>query len=234
MNQGGAAMLFRLKLALIVVGCVLAFVGAREFIVSSGTTSKPATVQLADLESGAPPPNNHLQIGPHTALYPASVYAYEQAKNAEVRPGPESKVQYCFYPIISDAHPFHQALAKLEQKYGGLQNVPETEPEPEIATFAVLVKTRRFPKIGAIPDAIANPDSVEGLVINQIDSLTTEESKLVQESFPRLDLTKVLILEEGRRPAPLYKSLGMVTGGAALVAAGAIMFIVKRGRAVTS
>lgn len=66
--------MFRIKLAMLVGGGVLAFVGFQEFRVSQGTTTEPQKVSLADLESGTIPDNAHLEIGEHIAHYGASVY----------------------------------------------------------------------------------------------------------------------------------------------------------------
>lgn len=44
------------------------------------------------------------------------------------------------------------------------------------------------------------------------------------KSFPGIDLTRVLILEEGRQPASLFKSLGLVFGGVVLAGLGSDWF----------
>lgn len=210
----------RIAVLLIVGGGFLSFVGGQEFLVGRGASSKPVAVDLARLEAGEAAPNNHLRVGEHIALYPACVYSYQTTKHAAGDPSPSAKVNYCFYPIISREHEFIRDLSELNAKYHGMGNVPDNIPAPEIRQFAILVKTRQFKTIGAIPGDIDTADSVEGLVVNQIDSLDGEEEKLIKESFPNLDVDRVLILEEGRRPASLVKSLGMMAGGVALVLGG--------------
>ncbi len=68
----------------------------------------------------------------------------------------------------------------------------------------------------------------QNLVINQIDSLDSEEEDLVKQNFAKADLDKVLILEEGREPASLFKSLGMVFGGIVLTLGGAAWMFLGR------
>jgi hypothetical protein len=84
----------------------------------------------------------------------------------------------------------------------------------------VIVKTHKFKTIGAIPDGLDMEDSVQVLVINRIDSLGQEERELVLENSPGVNLDKVWIVEEGRRPASLAKSGGMTFGGVLLAAPG--------------
>lgn len=61
--------MFRIKLAMIVGGGFIAFMGYEQFKVSSGTTAEPVSVSLADLEAGKIPDNAHLNIGEHIALH---------------------------------------------------------------------------------------------------------------------------------------------------------------------
>lgn len=209
---------------MLIGGGMLAFWGTQEFLVSYGADHKAVEVELATIEGGETPAGNHVKLGEHWAIYGACVYAYRQGKYDHGEPDAGTSVDYCFYPIISDAHPFMTALGELSDKYDGLENVPDSAAWPDIQqhTFTVLVKTKQFKKIGAIPDGISAQDSLQGLIINQIDSLDSEEEGLVKQSFPQANLDKVLILEAGRAPASLIKSLGMMFGGLALVIGGGV------------
>lgn len=208
----------RIRLALIVIGGMVAFFGLQEFRVSRGTSTEPVSIELAELESGKPLPNNHLQIGPHVALYPATVYMYRQGKYSSAEPTTSTSVNYCFYPIISKEHPVFTAV--------------EQGQEPGVTNLAVLVKTKRFPTIGSITSETHEEAGVQGLVINEIDALDNDEKKLIQESFPQVDVDKLWILEQDRKPATLAKSLGMLFGGVVLALGGIgwILFERKRTR----
>jgi len=223
--------MIRLNLALIIGGGVLAFFGGQEYLVSSNTQSDPVEVELADLESGEDPSNNYLKIGEHVALYPGAVYYCYVDESSGRDDDPGNKVEYCFYPIISTSHPFMKELdafdEKMIEKYGNLDNVPDSEPWPEVAGLKVLVKSRRFKTIGALPLEIDDSvPGVTGLVINQIDSLGSEEEKLLKESLPELNMDDVLILEAGREPASGLKSVGMMGGGVLLIVVGIGLFFV--------
>jgi hypothetical protein len=189
--------MFRIKLIIAVLGGIIVFWGAQEFRVSQGTSAEPVAADLAALESGQEPPNPHMQLGAHLALYPELVYEVTQSKYASGVPGPTAKVNHCYYPIISPDHPV----------------VRSGDPNARLNQFAVLVRSKRFKTIADIPDESRQEASISGLVVNRIQSLDKEERKLILESFPSLDLDKVLLLEDGRRPASLAKSGGMIGGG---------------------
>jgi hypothetical protein len=172
-----------------------------EWRVGSTSTAEPLPVELAKLESGSVPENNHLKIGPHTACYFATVYTYTTSKKTRQRPNANTKVDYSFYPILSPAHPYVKQIQKLETKYGDLDKVPDEE-FPDLSDFKVLVKTTRFRKVGDIPDdGLHTEGAVQGLVINRISSLNSEEQNLIKRDFPDIDFNKILILDEGRRPS---------------------------------
>jgi len=206
--------MFRIKIAMVIGGAVLAFFGFQEFRVSSGTSSEPLAVNLAELERGEIPSNPHLTIGSHFALYGGCIYEFEQSKYGSGQPSGSSKVTMCYYPIVSAEHPLIQAIANESEDF-------------DFGNLAVVVKTKRFKTFGALPDDIlAQENAVQGLLINKIDSLDGEEKKLLQESFPSVDVDKVLILQEGRKPSSVFLSLGMLLGGVVLSLLGIGSFFI--------
>jgi hypothetical protein len=220
----------RLALILAIGGGVLVFIGGQEWLVSRGAGSEAAAVALADLENGTNPPHNFLRVGEHVAIYPACVYSYKTSKYAAQKDAtPDSALNYCYYPILSPSHAFFKELEQAAAKHGGIDQIPDDQ-FPEINDIRVLVKTQQFKQLRNIPTSIAHRDAIEGVVINQISSLGSEETKLLKQSFSRLDTAKVLILEEGRKPASLLKSLGMVLGGLALIGVGLVLFLANRNR----
>ena len=201
---------------------------AGEYRVSSGATTEAEIVDLSQVEAGARPENSHVQFDSHSAVYAGSVYEYEMDKYETGEPGRGTKVNYTYYPIISAQHPFNVRWDELAAQYGSFEAVPETENLPDLTTFAVLVKTERFTTVGSIPDGIEDGQSVKGLLINRIESLDSEEKKLVGESFPQVNVDSLLILEDGRKPSPATKFMGMIGGGVVLVLAGVGWIIAGR------
>jgi len=212
-------MMFRLKLALIIGGAVLAYFGVQEYRLSMGTSTEPAKVDLAACENGETLENNHVLIGKHVADYNGSVYEYEEGNG---------KVTHTYYPIISDDHPFFEQLAALYEKYGeNIESAPESE-WPSIDTFKVLIKTKRFKTVDSIPDGLGDQEKIQGLVINLVDSMDREEEKLIKQSFPKLNMDDVWIVEDGRKPSSAVSSLGMIGGGGLLSFLGMGLFFVGR------
>ena len=215
----------RLKVLLLIGGGVLAFFGYQEFKLGNDASQTPVAVDLAKLESGEPLPNVHVKVGEHLCIYTASVYRYKTSSSGEEATA-SSRVEFAYFPIISQEHPWFEEARTVIARHGGeVDAVPEKE-WPEIKQFAVLVKTStRFPTVGSIPDEWGEGETVSGLVINRVKKLSGEERDLVQQSFPKLDLEKVLILEEGRRPKSTAASLSMAGGGALLAMVGLISLV---------
>jgi hypothetical protein len=125
------------------------------------------------------------------------------------------KVDYVFYPIVSASNPDIEELTRLQKQFGNIDKVPDEIALPVPEHFVVLVKTRRFSHVRDIPqDFFRKEESIQGLVINEISSLTSAEKSLINDSFPDLSFDKVLILEDGRRPtSPEAAIASMVAGG---------------------
>ncbi len=215
--------MFRLKIAAIIVGGIVGYLGFQEYKVSGGTTPEPQKVDLARLEAGEQVENNHILVGEHAAVYGATVYAYkDDSLNAR------TPLEYVYYPIFSPEVPSIVIYGELKEQYGSWDNIPDGE-RPLIGNFAVLVKTRRFKTFGAIPnDLIRKESSVKGLVINRIKKLGAEESRLLKQSFPMINIEKVLILDQDRRPASFLRSWGFMILGAILILGG-LASLVPRG-----
>ena len=121
--------MFRLKLGLIIGGLVLAYFGVQEFRLSMGTSTEAVQVDLAALEKGEALENNHVLIGEHYADYAGCVYEYEEGNG---------RVTHTYYPVISENHSFFAGLDKLAEKYGNVNDAPESECQPSILSKSWL------------------------------------------------------------------------------------------------
>ena len=196
-------MLFRIKIAAIVLGGMLAYFGIQEYRVSVGTSAEPASVNLSSLEAGETLTNNHVLIGEHVADYAGCVYEYDQDSG---------RVTHMYYPIIAQDHPFFDKLAALYDKYGNPNDIPEAE-FPAIDDFRVLIKTKRYTNQNSIPEGLGAEEKIQGLVVNLIDGMDKEEERLIKQSFPKINMDEILIVEDGRSPTSMLKTLGMIGGG---------------------
>ncbi|MEQ8791039.1 MAG: hypothetical protein RIC55_32555 [Pirellulaceae bacterium] len=216
----------RIKLLMVIGGGVLAWFGFQELLLNSGSSSEAVVVDLAKLESGEPLGDNHVKFGEHLALYPECIYSYSTSSEYEAET-PSTKVDYCYYPVISKSHPSHDDISAFRSKFGELSEVSLAE-YPSLEPFALLVKTRRFRTVGDLPFDFATEPHLQGMVVNQVTSLANDERELLKESFPSMDFEKVVILEDGRAPSAL-KSYGMTFGGVLLTLVGIASFFIGRG-----
>ncbi|MBN2534860.1 MAG: hypothetical protein JXB88_18410 [Spirochaetales bacterium] len=217
-------MLLRVIIILIIGGGALIFFGVRDFILLSDSTPEPQEIDLTVLENDRSLQTNHVRIGPHYALYPACIFEYETEESYSKDYTDSTSVNYVYYPIISQTHPFFIQLAALEAEYGDVDAIPDSL-WPEIEDFSVLVKTTDFITVGSIPETWTYEEGVQGIVINKIKSLDHEEEELLKESFPAADLDNVLILDKGRKPGSLLSPLLMTGGGTALILFGLSIII---------
>lgn len=218
--------MIRLKIALVIIGCVMAYFGYQEFTLSRYSSTEPVTVDMAEIEKGNLPTSNHVLIQEHVALFPLHVFSYSKSKYSNAAPNDSTSVRYVYYPVISKDNAFIKNLDQLIAKHGSMQNIPPEVPIPQITTAHLLVKTHKFDTVGQIPKSIDNVGSLQGLIINQIDSLDNDEANLVRQALPGVDVDKILILEEDRQPASFFKWFGLAGGGIGLCAIGLVwMFL---------
>lgn len=215
--------MFRFGIILVVIGGFLGYEGFKEFRVGQGAGSEPVGVDLADLEGGADPPGPYIRIEatdpPAIPHYDELVYEAEVA-SGETQPSAFSKLTHCYYPIISPEHPDYDALVNY------YASADITMFPPTVSNYRVLVKTHRFKTFGEMQTGLGTiTASVEGLVINKINSLSDDELNLLKQSFPSFDPDQVLILEEGRTPSSAGKWAGLLGGGALLALIGLFMIL---------
>jgi len=91
---------------------------------------------------------------------------------------------------------------------------------------AVVIKTQEFERYGQLQqyanssDVLDSHPKVSGMLINAVGGLTEEQAELIASSMPELDLNKVLILEVDQSPASWPVVVGLLGGGALLLAFG--------------
>jgi len=213
-----AGRLLRLWIAIFVGGAVLIYYGVREARLASGASKDPVSVELSALEKGGALTDTHIVVGKHLRLFPAAIFSYQGTGE----PQPHHSVDYTYYPVISPEHPFLVELARLEQKFGDLDKLPDDQ-WPELKSFRMLVKTTAFSTVGMIPGDIVPGERVQGLVINSVDSLDSEERGLLLQSFPGMNLDNVIIVEMGRKPSSAAGAGALVLLGVLLCASGVVI-----------
>jgi hypothetical protein len=214
--------MIRAVFGIFALGGVLCYIGYTEHKLSKNTSETPVPTNLVQLEYGVDPPNNHIEIGEHVAVYDALVYCIRQGKYEHGEPGPNKPVEYTYYPVISMSHPFVKSMKDLGDKdYDQL--TPEEQDQLTLKDFKVIVRTCRFDTVGDLPESFATEEKVTGMIVNEISSLGYQERNLITETFPGLDTDKLLILQENRKPSSASFSSGMMLGGGFLMVIGGVL-----------
>lgn len=214
---------FRIKLALLVGGAVLAFKGFQEWRLTQNSQAEATYVELAELEAGLEPDNAHLVIGPHWMVSEGCVFNYETSTFSDELT-PSSRLNHAYFPLISETHPYNVAIDHLYATYGDLNAVPDDQ-WPAFENFRVLLKTTAYPTYGDLPEYWVQAEGVQGLVINRVKQLDGEETALLLESYPDVDLEQLLVLEAGRKPIGSVVGYAMMGGGAVLALGGIALFL---------
>ncbi len=211
--------MWRIFLALLVIGGIVGFIGFQELQLANAADPEPAEVELKELEAspGADLENAHLKIGPHLAAWGNCVYEYEGNEGDQVTAS--TKLNHVYVPLASPE---------------SLANLATTN---KMGTVAVLVKDKSIKTFGELPKEATSEESVQGLVINKIGKLGGEEENLVKQTVAALqgikpeevDTDKIYILEKGRKPQPATNAYLMLGGGGVLILLGLAGFALKRG-----
>ena len=190
------------------IGCFLGLVGLglivfgySEFRLAIRESGSPASFRLEDLEAGAKPSQNHVLLGRHVRLYSLAVY---RAKAKEIG-DPKARLDYVLVPIFSPEHPFYKEWSKQRE-----------EGNVRLDKLRVVLRTTRHATLADIPAWTVEEPSLEGMVVNDIQSLGKDEIALLREEFPGANFEDVLLIEEGRRPTSLLVSACCLVGGTLL------------------
>ncbi len=175
----------------------------------------PLLTPLTALEEGHRPRKNYLQIARHVRLFPLVVYA--SAGKATGRP--DTPLHFVYYPIVSANHPYLSELDRLVRLHGSLETVP---PEVLFATtpgFTLLVRSDRFRQLRHLPREEQTSETLRGTI--SIGGLLEPERQMLGQSYPKVDLDRVMVLDENLRPRGSTRTpLVLAIGGALALLVG--------------
>jgi hypothetical protein len=193
-----------------------------EYRVAHGTSADAVDVDLAALEKGGEPPQNHIRIGPHVRVYQALIYSSRE----EDKGLPDPPVDFVIYPVVSTGNPFMKKFREQIEADAELKLV-EDMIIPPINDLRVLVLTKKYRKVSEIPRTDSPNDSITGLVVNPIRGLEKKELELLRQMHPEIDFSKTLILEEDRQPKSLLVAL-LISGAGWLLLLLAVVGLFRR------
>jgi hypothetical protein len=183
-------MLFRLGIALIVFGCILGYFTIQEGRLASTASSTPQEITLQQLIARGPAGNAHIILKD-----------FEFGDNSVIQQDEHgttwSKV---WVPVVP-----HQ---------GNREGVAT-----KVLNIQALVKSSKV-RGDFEMNNFTRQTSLQGMVTNRIESLGSEERKILQQSYPQTDFSKCLIIEDGRKPFNSGVILLMGAGTLVLAAGG--------------
>lgn len=202
----------RFILALVVGGGVLLFIGIQEMRLRSAAKEEPQKIACAELAANGPGENAHVLMGDFILCDFA--YVYEEKNNQW------SKV---WVPAVPIGGAFHLKLLSMLDEEGRL-----TGEVPPPTNVKVIVKSSSVDNEGEL-GVLAEKETLQGVIVNTIESLGSEEEKMLKESYPSVNFDECYILEVDRAPATFAKMAGFSVGGVLLMAGGGLLAL--RGRA---
>ena len=219
----------KMILLCVVAGGVVGFFGYQEWQLAKTGSETPEVVDLAKIEAGSAPTSTWVKLGEHHRLYFQCVYEYETGRGESAQTA-NSKVNHCYYPVISSTNKFITDLQAFVAEHGGVDNIPDDAAWPEPDSFSVLVKSNDYKKVSELPEDMELSPGLEGVIINRISSLKPDEKKLIQQSFPTVNLEKVLVVQKDRKLKSLGTTYAMMGGGAAIALVPLLLFLAMRKR----
>lgn len=129
-------------------------------------------------------------------------------------------------PAVPLDGPYQERLmAAFEAEEAGAeaQDVP---PPDNILLIITSKDCRDDDALATLMDA----DTLQGMIVNEIDSIDRDTADLLTAEFPELDTEGVVIFESGRSPTSKDVILGSAAGGLVLLIGSLVLFLGRRRR----
>ncbi len=199
---------------MIVGGVVVAYMGYKDSKQASLALPTAQKMTLEELATNGPGSNAHVELSEFSGTLE---YAYEGRKlTASV-----DVWETVLIPLVPRGGAYDQMMAEL--------NDGEEAPTPK--DFNVVLKSTTVSSEGSL-ERLLSKDTLRGLVINEIDPISSSQRELLRETFPDAKISSCWIFHEGRVP-PEKSRKTMWIGILMFVAGtcGAIAWYVARERA---
>ncbi|MBY0310437.1 MAG: hypothetical protein K2W85_00050 [Phycisphaerales bacterium] len=191
----------------LVLGSVLFFIGLQDWRLAVKAKDQPQQISAAQLELAGPGDNAHIVLN-RVVLCEWS-FVYEASRRAS-----HQDWRWVWVPAVSLDSPYAHQLQSLP---------PGVEPPPP-PSVRIIIKSSKA-KSEADVHQLAMNDTLEGMVVNEIESLGSEEKKLLSESYPGIDFSRCWIVQVDRRPVGSGQVLGFMGGGGMLALLGLSLLI---------
>lgn len=195
----------RFKLWILIGGIALGYYGFKEWRLSGVTKKTMQTLTCKALVADGYGDNAHVRLSDFM-LSPGG-FVYE---------GSDSKWKKVWIPVVG----MNSDYAKM------VHELPEDAELPSPKNFGVILQSTHVSNDSAL-GRIAQQDYLVGVVINEIDSLDSGTRRLLEKSYPGIDLEKCWILEHRRKVSGAGFGMTLMGVALALVALAAFLFFAK-------
>jgi hypothetical protein len=206
---------FRIKFLPLIIGGVLFFFGFQEWRLATKARGQPQRITAAQLEANGPGDNAHIELADFLFC---NNYVYKSSSQRAAQAGNWETV---WIPAVPLDGPYVQRLRSMAAA-GQIQ--PNFIPPPD--DVRIIIKSSKVKGEGDL-QRLGDADTLKGVVVNEIESLGSEEKKHLQESYPGIDFSRCWIVQHEREPAGAGKVLGLMGGGGTLFLAG-LAWLAKR------
>jgi len=195
----------RLLLVLAATGIALFVQGYQQLKLYNVSSEHPRQITLRELVENGPGDNAHLLVSDFYLC--TSAYIYEE------------KYGRCIRAWIPALPGDDEYALRLDQAIDDDGIIEGEFPLPADIKVIVLVNTESIEEI----QQMSTEKTIEGMIINEIESLSPEENRLLSESYPGIDFNRCWILRKGQRPPGKTKLMIFLGGGFVLLLSSALL-----------
>ncbi len=185
----------RLNLGLIIGGCVVIVIGFNEFRMKLTSQVKPQNITLAKLLSDGSGDNIYLNL---SGVFIREDFVFEGK---------------------SEQGPFQTIWAPAQPLPAGFNLANGAPPQSGVKIIIKSSDCKTMADVNALATKGAL-SSIEGMIVNDITSLGSEEKRLLKSSYENVNFDDCLIFEVGRTPAGMFKVIALWGFGGLLILAG--------------
>jgi len=220
--------MLRVALVVAIIGVLIIGYGYNEMLLSGVAKESPQTISCYDLARNGYGDNAHVTIT-NFDMHPAG-YMYNTKGSrwvdatAPIVPYHEGYEDFLYLDMLG----FVAVDEQAQEAYAKRTDISEEERlgayDWSSTSFKVALKFTGIVSESRVENVIANPE-VTGLVINEIDGLSSGEASFMKKQYPNINPRDVLLIEIGRKPSGSGTYLGAMLLGVLVIGAAIVMFV---------
>lgn len=191
--------------------------GCQEVRLARVAQSEPQTLTCEALGRDGPGNNAWVTMTNHVLLTHSFVYL-----SRKQRISGKEKWTEAWVPAVPRDGEYHRLLHKAAVQYGEAGETGRDFVAPAPTDLQVIVKITSLDGQEDV-DRLAEAATLRGMIVNQIDRLSSETRRILAQSYPGIDLDRCWILQVRRSPTnPIVGNIAIL-----LSVAGSIWLFVR-------